>query len=192
MIEALSTMLSATMNRRAENLHTLREEMNYVDAYLYIIERRFGEQLHIIKDIDESLLEERVPRLIIQPIVENAVDHGVDAAGKNTVAIRIRRDDKYMLIEIINTGALSDEDKERIREILYGDSGDGLKHISLGIRNVNSRIRLIYGEDCGLTIEGFDPSSSGGEAESVPLYPDMGPCTVSTIRITTSDKKEQR
>ncbi|MCR5591719.1 MAG: histidine kinase [Lachnospiraceae bacterium] len=191
MIEALSTMLSATMNRRAENLHSLREEMNYVDAYLYIIERRFGEQLRVVKEIDESLLEERVPRLIIQPIVENAVDHGVDASKKNTVTIRIRRDEKYMLIEIINTGALSDEDRSRIQEILYGSGESSLPHISLGIRNVNSRIKLIYGDDCGLTIDDYDPKTSGDENVTVSAA-ESGPCTISTIRITTSDKKEQR
>ena len=192
MIEALSTMLSATMNRRAENLHTLREEMNYVDAYLYIIERRFGEQLRVIKEIDESLLEVKVPRLIIQPIVENAVDHGVDVSKKNTVTIRIRRDDRYMLIEIINTGGLSPEDKSRIQDILYGTGESDMRHLSLGIRNVNSRIKLIYGEDCGLTITDCGPETLQTGAEKSQETADTEPCTISTIRITTSDKKEQR
>ncbi len=182
MIEALSTMLSATMNRRAESMHTLREELNYVDAYLYIIERRFGDQLHVIKEIDESLLEVSVPRLIIQPIVENAVDHGVDASKKNTVIIHIYKEDKYILIEIVNSGALSTEDEARIQEILYGNNESDLHHLSLGIRNVNSRIKLIYGDECGLTIS----NATGAEAGADTL------ATISKIKITISDKKEQR
>ncbi|MCR5268243.1 MAG: histidine kinase [Lachnospiraceae bacterium] len=176
MIEALSTMLSATMNRKSESAHTLREELNYVDAYLYIIERRFGDQLKVVKEIDEALLNVSVPRLIIQPIVENAVDHGVDAFKKNTVVIRIRREDDFMLIEIENTGHLSAEDETRIHNILYGVDDTGMRHISLGIRNVNSRLKLIYGDDCGLTIKNHEKEDT----------------TISTIKITISDKKEQR
>lgn len=178
MIEALSTMLSATMNRKSEAVHTLREEMSYVDAYLYIIERRFGEQLRVIKEIDESLMEQPVPRLIIQPIVENAVDHGKDASRQNTVVIRISRDEDYMLIEIENSGSLTEEEKSHIQDILYGSDDSGLRHTSVGIRNVNSRLKLIYGEECGLTIDNRKRDDSV--------------CTVSTIKITISDKKNQR
>ncbi|MBP5385142.1 MAG: histidine kinase [Lachnospiraceae bacterium] len=178
MIEALSTMLSATMNRKSEAVHTLREEMSYVDAYLYIIERRFGEQLRVIKEIDESLMEQTVPRLIIQPIVENAVDHGKDASRQNTVVIRISRDEDYMLIEIENSGSLTEEEKSHIQDILYGSDDSGLRHTSVGIRNVNSRLKLIYGEECGLTIDNRKRDDSV--------------CTVSTIKITISDKKNQR
>ncbi len=175
MIEALSTMLSATMNRKAQSMHSLREEMNYVDAYLYIIERRFGEQLQVSKEIDEGLLETKVPRLIIQPIVENAVEHGVDASKKNTVVIRIRKEGDFMMIGIENTGLLEREDEERIHEILYGQGDADMRHTSLGIRNVNSRLKLIYGEACGLTIENDEEKG----------------CTVSTIKITISDKNSQ-
>ena len=175
MIEALSTMLSATMNRKAQSMHTLREEMNYVDAYLYIIERRFGDQLQVNKEIDESLLETKVPRLIIQPIVENAVEHGVDASKKNTVVIRIRKEGDFMMIGIENTGLLEKADEERIHEILYGQGDANMRHTSLGIRNVNSRLKLIFGEACGLTIENNEEKG----------------CTISTIKITISDKNSQ-
>ncbi len=193
MIEALSTMLSATMNRKSEAVHTLREELSYVDAYLYIIARRYGEQLQVIRRIDESLLEMQVPRLIIQPIVENAVEHGVGVTGKGIVALTIDREETYMLIRIINNGSLSEEDAERIQKILAGQGDAGLHHVSLGIHNVNSRLKLIYGDDCGLTIENLS------DRKILEAFPDRSDLllqqttfTISTIKITISDKKEQR
>ncbi len=78
MIEALSTMLGETMNRREAQFHSVAEEMAYADAYLYIISQRFGAKFRCEEKIDERLLNVQVPRLIIQPIVENAVEHGMD------------------------------------------------------------------------------------------------------------------
>ena len=177
MIEALSTMLSATMNRKAESVHTLREEMNYVDAYLTIIERRFGEQLHVSKEIDEKLLEVKVPRLIIQPIVENAVEHGTKAAAgrKTEVSLSVGREGDHLVIKITNSGHLQEADAEKIRELLTGDGDPDAGHLSVGIRNVNSRLKLMYGEDCGLTVEDGKSAENGTG------------CTVSTIRIRMKD-----
>ena len=77
MIEALSTMLGETMNRKEEQFHSIAEEMAYADAYLYIIKQRFGTKFSCTQHIDERLMNVQVPRLIIQPIVENAVEHGM-------------------------------------------------------------------------------------------------------------------
>ncbi len=174
MIEALSTMLSATMNRKAESVHTLREEMNYVDAYLTIIERRFGEQLHVTKEIDETLLEVKVPRLIIQPIVENAVEHGTKAAaGKKTeVFIKIARAGDFLVIEITNSGHLQEADAGKIQMLLSGRDDPDAGHLSVGIKNVNSRLKLMYGEDCGLAIEDGEEDGENGAGS-----------TISTIKI---------
>lgn len=154
MIEALGTMLSATMNRKQRRFVTLSEELSYVDAYLYIISKRFGDRFRIYRDIDESLLQMEVPMLIIQPIVENAVQHGVEENRKGMVAISIRADWDRIIIEVKNDGVLSKKDKERIDFLLNGeDQDENEHHVSLGIRNVNRRIKIIYGDECGLTIE---------------------------------------
>lgn len=154
MIEALGTMLSATMNRKQRRFVTLSEELSYVDAFLYIISRRFGGRFKVYRDIDESLLQMEVPMLIIQPIVENAVEHGVEENKEGMVAISIRADWDKIIIEVKNDGALSDSDRERIDFLLNGDDEDeNVRHVSLGIRNVNRRIKIIYGDECGLTIE---------------------------------------
>ena len=72
MIEALSTVLEETMNRKEAQFHSVAEELAYADAYLYIISQRFGAKFSCTKQIDERLMSLQVPRLIIQPIVENA------------------------------------------------------------------------------------------------------------------------
>lgn len=154
MIEALGTMLSATMNRKQRRFVSLAEELSYVDAYLYIISRRFGDRFKVYRDIDESLLQLEVPMLIIQPIVENAVEHGVEENREGMVAISIYADWDRIIIDVKNDGVLSEEDRKRIDFLLNGDDTDeNVRHVSLGIRNVNRRLKIIYGEECGLTIE---------------------------------------
>lgn len=153
MIEALGTMLSATMNRRQRKFVTLSEELSYVDAYLYIISRRFGDRFKVYRDIDESLLQMEVPMLIIQPIVENAVEHGVEENKDGIVGLRIYSDWDRIIIEVRNDGGLSEKDRARIDSLLNGeDTDENAHHVSLGIRNVNRRLKIIYGGECGLTI----------------------------------------
>lgn len=154
MIEALGTMLRATMNRKQKRFVTLSEELSYVDAYLYIISKRFGERFKVYRDIDESLMDIEVPMLIIQPIVENAVQYGVEEHREGMVALSIQADWDSIIIEVKNDGVLSDADRKRIDFLLNSEEiDDNEHHVSLGIRNVNRRIKIIYGEDCGLTIE---------------------------------------
>lgn len=157
MIEALSTMLEATLDRSKISNITLAEELNYMEAYLYIIARRFEDKLEVHKDIDENLLQIKVPRLIIQPIVENAVEHGMDDQNRICIYITLRQmEDEFLIIEIKNHGVLSEKDKEKIVKLLNGEIEQGEKSLSIGIRNVNQRLKIIYGKDCGLTIEGTD------------------------------------
>lgn len=158
MIEALSTMLGATMNRKEEQFHTVEEEMVYADAYLYITSQRFGDRFHCTKKIDERLLNVQVPRLIIQPIVENAVEHGMDTAEQGRLEVRLfEREDGYLCIEVEDNGHLTKEDRKRIDRILSQDIElSKEKRVSLGIRNVDQRLKMIYGSDCGLFINGSE------------------------------------
>lgn len=151
MIEALSTMLEATLNRKRQPMIPLAEELEYVDAYCYICKQRFGEKLQFEKQIDDTLLDQEVPRLIIQPIIENAVEHGL-AGKRGRIAIRILRSGDKMMIEVVNDGVMTLQDREKI-EMLLGREERPDRSVSLGIYNVNKRLKIIYGEDCGLTIK---------------------------------------
>ena len=154
MIENLSIMLEATMDRRHRRFVTLAEEMSYVDAYLFIIAQRIGERMHVEKRVDKKLLNAKVPRLIIQPIIENAVEHGIIGQPNAFITLNVFADEDKLIIEVINSGTMSDEDKRKIKELLKDDYEPG-EHgsASLGVRNVNRRIKIIYGEECGLTVE---------------------------------------
>ncbi|MBD5545978.1 MAG: sensor histidine kinase [Lachnospiraceae bacterium] len=153
MIEALSTMLEATMNRKKEQLIPLAEELGYVEAYLYIIAQRYGDNFQVEKEIDESLLRVKVPRLIIQPIIENAVEHGMDIRHKGKIKLTVRKEEQMLVIEVMDNGKLTQESRRKIDELLYTESTTDTSSLSLGIRNVNKRLKIIYGQECGLTIK---------------------------------------
>ncbi len=154
MIEALSTMLNATMNRKKEALIPLEEELSYVEAYLYIIKQRFQDKFEFVKEIDENLLEIEVPRLIIQPIIENAVEHGVTNKSKRQVTLRIYSNEDYLHIEVEDNGSLTEADRSKIKKLLGAEEASkDEKFVNLGIRNVNQRLKIIYDETCGLAIE---------------------------------------
>lgn len=154
MIEALSTMLEATMNRKAQPQLPLSEELAYVDAYLYIIAQRFGEKFQCFKEIDESLMDVKVPRLIIQPIVENAVEHGMDITNQGIITLRIyRKEPEYLVVEVEDNGTLTDAERMKIDKLLNEEPDPAkVKRISLGIRNVDQRLKILYGPECGLFI----------------------------------------
>ncbi len=157
MIESLSTMLDAALDRNKKPIIHLSEELMYVDAYLYIIGERLGKRLAVEKNIDESLLGFNVPRLILQPIIENAVDHGISPAQHGKITIIIRKDEASLYLEIENDGVLTAADIEKISEMLdREDIYDGMRATHVGIRNVNERIKIIYGEGSGLTIKMTD------------------------------------
>ena len=154
MIEALSTMLEATMNRKADPYNTVAEEMEYVDAYLYIITQRYGEKFTCRKEIDESLLNYKIPRLIVQPIAENAIEHGMSITREWELVIRLyRKREDLLCIEIENNRPLSEEDQAKIHKLLNEEPNPQKEHrVSLGIRNVDQRLRMMYGPECGLFI----------------------------------------
>lgn len=154
MIEALSTMLEATMNRKADPYNTVAEEMEYVDAYLYIITQRYGEKFTCRKEIDESLLNYKIPRLIVQPIAENAIEHGMSITREGELVIRLyRKREDLLCIEIENNRPLSEENQAKIHKLLKEGPNPQKEHrVSLGIRNVDQRLRMMYGPECGLFI----------------------------------------
>lgn len=153
MIEALSTMMDAAMDRRKRPEVRLAEEMGYVNSYLYIMGERLGKRLTVTIDIPEELMECPVPRLILQPLIENAIEHGVVPNGSGEVMLRGFHDGTYLYLETINDGGLSEADRERISRLLDPDYNTSKEPGgNLGIANVNQRLRILFGEPCGLTV----------------------------------------
>lgn len=153
MIDALSTVLDAAMDRRRRPMVRLAEEVGYVGAYLYITGERLGKRLTVHWEIPEELTDYLVPRLILQPVVENAVEHGVVPNGSGTIMIRGYARERYLYLEIVNDGCMTGEDQRRIDELLGERPVSGKESsLNLGIANVNQRLKIIFGECCGLSI----------------------------------------
>lgn len=153
MLEALSTILRAGLDRGQRPLVPLSEEMIYIDAYLYIIHQRLGQRLTIEMEIEDELLDWHVPRLILQPIVENAVEHGVENQPTGAITIRARRlDEAWMSLEVVNDAPLSAEDEAAIRRLLEEGRPD-MSSGNIGIRNVHLRLRILYGGQSGLVVQ---------------------------------------
>jgi two-component system LytT family sensor kinase len=130
--------LSALLRRRLRDPNhfvTLREELEAVGEYLDIEQIRFGPQLRVRKDIDERALDVLVPSMILQPLVENCIKHGLSRkVGGGTITIHVARAEGAARVEIRDDGlGMSDER----RETAFTDG--------IGLSNVSERLRVIYG-----------------------------------------------
>jgi hypothetical protein len=143
----LTALLRAVL-RRTNDFVTLREEMQLVDAYLAIEKTRFEERLHVERDLPEDLGDLLVPPLILQPIVENAIKHGISPLRRGgTIAIRAR-------VEPAASG-----DAERLCLSVH-DTGGGVgvdrmalgRRRGVGLENVENRLLRYYGETGALRI----------------------------------------
>ena len=152
MIEALSVMMNGALGRDGRSRIPLREELSYVDAYLFIIRERLGPELEVEKDIGEELLDVMVPRLILQPLAENAVEHDLTPRRGGKLFLRARREGDKLVLEVEHSGSMSPEDRAAVEAMLSSDVEDTEISGQVGLRNVRQRLRLLYGEAGELTV----------------------------------------
>ena len=134
--------------RRHGDFTTLAEELRCIDRYLLLENARFGDRLQVSLQIAPEVLSTVIPFLSLQPLVENAVRHGLEAkVGKGLVQICARDLGSYTEVTIEDDGV--GMDPEQLRLVLAGQH-DGT-HV--GLRNVDARLRQVYGNDHGLTID---------------------------------------
>ncbi|MCB8955336.1 MAG: histidine kinase [Nocardioides sp.] len=133
--------------RRHGEFTTLAEELRSVERYLLLEQARFGERLGVTLRIAPEVLPVAVPFLCIQPLVENAVRHGLEGASGGHISIVARDQGTECLIEVEDDGA--GEDPEVVRQALAGDSSLD----SIGLGNVDARLRNAFGDDYGLVVE---------------------------------------
>ena len=127
-----------------------------MDAYLYIIRERLGERLHVEKQIDGSLLQMLIPRLILQPIVENAVEHDLVPNRGGRLTLRAYRQDGALIIETEHDGKISIEGQMKLERLL-GAQPDQTGRRSVGLRNVRERLHLLYGDRAFIAISQSAP-----------------------------------
>lgn len=154
MVESLSVLLNASLDRGGRRMVALQEEIEVAKAYCYFIGLRFGDKLTVHVDYDPQVLQTVVPLLTLQPLLENAVEHGIEPAGGGEIVLRGVRAGNCLCMEVINSGKkLNEEDWQRIRTALAGDNQNG-HH--LGLANICTRLHLIYGGRADIRVETDD------------------------------------
>jgi two-component system LytT family sensor kinase len=150
LIVKLSALLRRLL-RSQEHFVTLREELDAVDEYLDIERVRFGPSLVVLKEIDEASLEVIVPSMILQPLVENSIKHGLSRkVGEGRITIRSSRRAGHAVIEVIDNGVG-----------IPSDRLESTSQYGIGLRNVNERLSVIYGANYALKLQ-----SAPGEGTS--------------------------
>jgi len=146
-LNAFSDILRAKFNfKNLEELIPLEEELEHVHSYLYIEQVRFGERLRIELDIDEDI-NTMIPTLSIQPLIENAINHGAMASHEGgTVSLRVKARDEFIEVMVEDDGPGIEKD---ILDQIASDKFT--EQLGIGLININLRLKRIYGE--GLTIE---------------------------------------
>ena len=151
MIARLSELLRSTLDSRGSEEVPLRDELAFLQRYLDIMAVRFQGRLRVSTSIDESVLEARVPNFILQPLVENALEHGVSrASGDAEIAIVAGRDGDHLVISIHDRGPGFDASAE---------SG-------VGLANTRARLAALYGDAAAVAIR---TAPEGGAAAEIRL-----------------------
>jgi len=153
----LINRLSGLLRRRLrahDHFVSLRDELSAVDEYLDIECVRFGPSLRVDKDIDPSTLDQVVPSMILQPLVENSIKHGLaDKLGERLITLRSHREATLTILEVIDNGVGIDPERPG-RSVQSG----------IGLANVSERLRVIYGTQGRLAI-----TSTPGQGTQVRL-----------------------
>ena len=142
----LSTFYRTALNR-GRNILSIRDEISNMNSYLEIQLMIHDYAFTVVREVDENILEYQTLNLILQPLVENAIEHGIDPdeEGKGVITIQGRKDGNHILLSVKDNGIGMDE--ETAASILTAQSK------GYGVRNVNERIMLYYGESYHLTVE---------------------------------------
>ncbi len=146
--------------RKNNKTVTIKEEIDLVDNYIYILNVRFSGEIHFVKQIDESLLKYPIPCMILQPIVENSVNYGIrDISWEGVITLSVFKRDDMVCISIKDNGiGMSEEKIEKVLASRLKPTDISEDSNGIGMDNVIGRLKLFYGTDDVLSIisEGKD------------------------------------
>lgn len=149
-IDNIASSLSQLLLYSTVNLEKpvpLSDELAHVQAYVDIMQNKFLNDIELVLTIEEGLEECRVMKVLLQPIVENSIKHGFTDNPGNCIIIKAFRDEDNIIIKIIDNG---NGIPENVINRLLTDAPENEAH--LGLKNINRRIKLFYGEQFGLQI----------------------------------------
>ena len=159
MITALSSFLRIGLNKGKKFIQ-IREEIRHIESYLKIQKFRYDDILEYSIEIEDSLYDMRILKLLLQPLVENALYHGIKYKREGgSIRIRGYEKDNNIILEVIDNGVGMDENKlNKIKAVIENTSLENSDIIrtngdSFGLYNVAERIRLYYGNEYGLDID---------------------------------------
>lgn len=156
MTSSLAKLFRISINKGKEYV-TIRQELEHVESYLIIQQMRYGTKLDYSIEFAEELMTVQIIKILLQPIVENAIYHGIKKLpGNGLIQIRVKQgvsdeEKKTIIIEIEDNGMGMDE--ATIEKILKGEINPEAKGSGVGVYNVDQRIKLYYGDSYGLNIE---------------------------------------
>jgi LytS/YehU family sensor histidine kinase len=134
LLARLSELLRHTLRDVGQHETTLESELDFLEKYVEVQETRFGPRLAVTFEVDPDVLDARVPRLLLQPIVENAIRHGVaPRAGPGMVHVSARRDGNRVCLAVRDDG-------------LGIDANGGVVHDGIGLRTTRARLEQMYGD----------------------------------------------
>ncbi|MBT9777912.1 sensor histidine kinase [Clostridium sp. MCC353] len=152
MVEALGALLRVTLNKK-ESIFTLKQELELVLSYMTIQKIRFEDRLEFSVQVPDSLLAATIPKLTIQPLVENAIHYGLEEMTEEcSICVSAACEGNRLRIYVTNSGSLFEEnllEKLKTNEILPHGFG-------IGLLNIDKRLKLTFGDEYGLTLYNQD------------------------------------
>ena len=172
MVSALSVLLNASLGRNNRRLVSLKEELEVADGYIFFVQQRFGDAVSVRKEVDPGAEACVVPLLTVQPVLENAVEHGIAPAGGGEIVLSACRAGNCLQLKIANSGrSLRPEDRIRISAAFSGEIGKAGEGSHMGLANIANRLRLLYGQEAVITVSGGPDEKTVVEI----LVPQSGP-----------------
>ena len=148
MVNALARLFRISISRGHE-LIPIEKELQHAQSYLHIQNFRYKNQFQYTFDVDETCLQYYCNKITLQPIIENAIYHGMDRmVDEGMIRIGIHQMDDKIIFTVEDNGVGMTE--EQCMEVLQKEPGD---RAGIGIKNVNDRIKIYFGEEYGLAIE---------------------------------------
>jgi len=155
MVQALAKLFRLSINN-GDYFLTVEQEMDYARNYLTIQQVRYKKRFKYELYMDESIKDLPCPKIILQPLIENSLKHGMSDMPGCTLIVRARQEGYNIVLSVEDDGlGIPPEKLKKLQEMLRDDSNIMVKksRYGIGLRNTNRRIKLLYGSDYGLTIE---------------------------------------
>ena len=156
MTKSLGDMLRYTMDIDGDYI-TLEKEIGQMQRYLNIQEVRFGNEIKLELDLEEGVSKRKVMKYMLQPIVENAIEHGMSGKEfpwKLLIAAKHEGNDMYIVVKDNGTG-MDEKTLECVRKRIYNKTAqeEEEKYFNIGLKNIHERIQLLFTEKYGMWID---------------------------------------